>query len=330
MLFRSAWLALIVWFVIVAPAAWGRRDVIVAALAPRRGLLLVGAVAVGVLLALVVPNGLDWKSDSPYLDSVKGVVNYREGSGAGRLKQYENSLKMARAHPVFGVGPGNWAAEYPGYASRNDPSILDQNGMTANPWPSSDWVAAIAERGVIATAALVTFVVLIILSAWRCWRDESLSARERLGALASGSVALIAVVEGSFDAVTLLAFPSVIFMGSVGALIPVDSNVSTAQLPPRTRGYITALAALSWLGMVAMSAGKLEAMRLYTRGTYESVRNAAALDPGSYRIQMHAAELALGRGYCRLAYHNAKAAAALFPRTSAPQAVLVRCANPDK
>lgn len=327
---RAAWLALAIWLVVTVPVVWMRRDVIVASLAPRRGWILGGALAAGVALALVVPNGLDWKSDSPYLDSVLGVVNYREGSGAGRLKQYENSLKIAQAHPLLGAGPGNWAAVYPAFASRNDPSILDQTGMTANPWPSSDWVAALAERGVPAAFALVAFVALLILAAWRSWRDDTLPARVRFGALCGGSVVLIGAIEGSFDAVILLAFPSVILLGAAAALVPANDHSTVRWIGARQRGYMTALAALIWIGMVAMSAGKLEAMRLYTKGTYDSIRDAAALDAGSYRIQMKAAELTAARGYCRLAYHNAMSAAALFPHSAAAQALVARCMNSDR
>lgn len=327
---RAAWLALIIWFLIATPVLWALRDVIAASLAPRRGLILGGALAAGVALALIVPNGLDWKSDSPYLDSVRGVVNYHEGSGAGRLKQYENSLVMARAHPALGVGPGNWAAEYPAFASRNDPSILDQTGMTANPWPSSDWVAAIAERGVLATMALVAFVTLVIVAAWRSWRNAALPARVRFGALCGGSVVLIGAIEGSFDAVTLLAFPSVILFGAAGALVPSGDQSTSRWIGGGRRGYMTALAAIIWIGMVAMSIRKLEAMRLYTKGTYDSVRDAAALDAGSYRIQMRSAEITAARGYCRLAYHDAMTAVSLFPYSVAAQTLVARCANSDK
>lgn len=327
---RAAWLALIVWIVIVAPMVWLRRDVILASLAPKRGLVLVGALATGVVLALFVPNGLDWKSDSPYLDSVRGVVNYKEGSGAGRLKQYVNSLKMARAHPVLGVGPGNWAVEYPGFAARNDPSILDSNGMTANPWPSSDWIAAIAERGVMATTALVAFATLLLLAAWRCWSDEARPARERIGALAGGSVVLIGAIEGSFDAVSLLAFPSVILWGAAGALIPAGDASTARWISRRERVYFTALATIIWIMFVAKSATKIEAMRLYSKGTYDSVREAASLDGGSYRIQLRAAEITAARGYCRLAFHNAMNALTLFPRSAAAQAMVARCINSDQ
>ena len=34
--------------------------------------------------ALLLPNTLDGRSDSPYLDSARDLVTYREGSGRGR------------------------------------------------------------------------------------------------------------------------------------------------------------------------------------------------------------------------------------------------------
>src|SRR5438046_3111451 len=114
-------------------------------------------------LALVLPNVLDWRSESPYMDSVRGVVNFREGSGKGRVQQYQVSAKVGLAHPVLGTGPGNWPVIYPLFATRTDPSLTEGTGMTANPWPSSDWVAALAERGVPATLALLGFIALLLI-----------------------------------------------------------------------------------------------------------------------------------------------------------------------
>jgi hypothetical protein len=45
---------------------------------------LCGAVGIGLVGAVVLPNQLEWKSSSPYRDSLRGVLNYREGSGRGR------------------------------------------------------------------------------------------------------------------------------------------------------------------------------------------------------------------------------------------------------
>lgn len=327
---RAAWLALAIWLVIAIPVAWSGRAVIRTAIPPRRGLLLAGALAVGAAMALLIPNTLDWKSDSPYLDSVRDVVNYREGSGAGRLKQYTNSLRIARAHPLFGVGPGNWAAEYPGYVSRGDPSLLESTGMTANPWPSSDWVAAVAERGIPAALAMATLLLALIANAWKGWRDSVYPSVDRFGAFAGGSAVLIGVIQGGFDAFTLLAFPSVLFWGVAGALIPASRPVVTVGVGSRARVYLIGATALVWLVFVARSAGKIEAMRLYSKGTVDSIREAASYDPGSYRIQLRAAQLLADRGMCRLAYHNAMSATSLFPRAAAPQAILAKCAGSER
>jgi O-antigen ligase len=323
---RAAWLALAVWGALMLPLALRHRAVLATAAPPGRWRVLGLALVAGIVVAIAVPNTLDWKSDSPYLDSVRGVVNYQEGSGAGRLKQYTNSLKMMRAHPVLGVGPGNWAAEYPAFAPRSDPSISDATGMTANPWPSSDWVAAISERGVPAFLALVTLVLVLLWHAWRGWSDAVFSSRERLGALAGGSVVLIGAIQGLFDAVTMLALPAILVWGVAGALVPPGATVRTTSVTPGMRRAAALVAVVVWGGLVATSAAKIEAMRLYMKGTYESVRSAAAWDRESFRIQVRAAEVQADRGNCRLAYHNARQAAALFPHSAQAQRLVARCA----
>ncbi|HET8633840.1 MAG TPA: O-antigen ligase family protein, partial [Gemmatimonadales bacterium] len=78
---------------------------------------LIGAGLLGVAGAFLLPNALEWKSDTPYLDSLVGVANFRDGSGHGRLVQWRNTLRMAKDHPVLGVGPGNWQVYYPLYTT---------------------------------------------------------------------------------------------------------------------------------------------------------------------------------------------------------------------
>ena len=153
---RAAWLAAaVVAIVFLLGMTWRAR------LWRRLGLIALFALAGGAA-ALLIPNTLRWRSDNPYLDSVRGVAQYEEGSGRGRLVQYQRSLRMAAAHPILGVGPGNWPVDYPGHAARYDPS-LDNNeaGMTTNPWPSSDWVAFISERGFAAAVLLGIAMILI-------------------------------------------------------------------------------------------------------------------------------------------------------------------------
>jgi hypothetical protein len=130
--------------------------------------LLAGAL--GGIVAIALPNTLNWASDSPYLDSARGMVDYSKGSGRGRVAQYQHSFDMARANPIFGVGPGNWPVRYVRFAPANDRSLAD-DGMTANPWPSSDWVAFVSERGFVAAVALLLTFVTLFFRAFRGWRE---------------------------------------------------------------------------------------------------------------------------------------------------------------
>src|SRR3954466_3185961 len=48
------------------------------------------AAVIGGMVAIVLPNSLNWNSDSPYLDSARGMIDYKQGSGKGRVAQYRN------------------------------------------------------------------------------------------------------------------------------------------------------------------------------------------------------------------------------------------------
>jgi hypothetical protein len=322
---RAAWLALAVsavFAVIVmarGPALLDHAD------ARRRMRRACAAMAAGVILALALPNALDWRSDSPYLDSVKGVVDYHDGSGRGRLAQYTNSLKMLEHHFVLGVGPGNWPVVYPKFAPPNDPSLAETTGMAANPWPSSDWIAAVSERGWQSVIALAMFVAVLLVGAVRTRYDATLSSERRLAALAGGGVVLIASLEGLFDAVLLLPTPTIVVMAAAGALILPAKAGDTVALRPVRRMLLGAAFTAFTAAAVLMSDRRVAAMKLYEIGTPTAIESALAADPGSYRIQMRAAEYFQSRGQCLQAKAHALSARALFPSSLAPRRVLARC-----
>ncbi|MFI5232861.1 MAG: O-antigen ligase family protein [Gemmatimonadales bacterium] len=322
---RAAWLALAVCAVV--------GGVIVVAGAPlvdhedsrRRIKRAVVAVVSGVLLAIVLPNSLDWRSDSPYLDSVRGVVDYRGGSGRGRLAQYANSARMAAAHPLLGVGPGNWAVIYPKFAPATDPSLSDATGMAANPWPSSDWVAALSERGVAAFLSFAGFVVLLLGGALKGRYDSAVLPRERLAAIAGGGVVFIAALEGMFDAVLLLPTPLVVVMAAAGALIPPGAPRRMLSGKHGSRVVLGVIFAAFTTAACYLGDRRIEAMRLYEVGTQAALESALSRDPGSYRIQMRAADYFASRNQCTRARAHALSARALFPYASAPRRVLAQC-----
>jgi hypothetical protein len=284
------------------------------------------AAVVGLGAAIVLPNRLEWKSDSPYLDSAAGLVNYKEGSGRGRLVQWSNSVRMMRSDPLFGVGPGNWAVVYPKFASRNDPSLSQEDGMTANPWPSSDWVAILSERGVLGIGLLLAAMFGLFGRTLRDFRRSTEHDPERvLTAIALvGTLAATAVV-GAFDAVLLLAVPTYFFWTLAGALAPPATG--GVEWTRGTR-LVPAIAAV--LGAIAIlrSSTQTAAMATYTANSRISgLARAALLDPGSYRMHVRLADAYQSRGDCAKARPPARDARALFPNAGAPKRLLSACGS---
>jgi len=323
---RAAWLALIAAAVVLVPL------VILALVRGRSGLrfgrllVLPLAAAIGAALALVLPNTLDWNSESPYLDTAKSVVNYKEGSGHGRLVQYGNSLRMSLHHPLLGVGPGNWAVIYPKFASENDPSLSD-DGTTSNPWPSSDWMAFVSERGLIATVMLGLALIALLADGWRALR-AGVTPEDRLAACALVGTIVALVVVSLFDAVLLLPAPALLSWAALGALAPVPRERKAIDLSLVRRALLLAFVAVLGALAVWRSAAQLRAMAIYSNSNRTSqLELASSTDPGSYRIHLRLAEGYSRRGSCTKARAHASAARALFPNAPAPKRVLARCGH---
>ena len=274
------------------------------------------AVSTGaVAAALLLPNDLRWRSENPYLESVRGVASYDEGSGRGRLIQYERSLRMMLSRPVLGVGPANWPVEYPRFAARNDPSLdPSEGGTTYNPWPSSDWVALLSERGIAGGGLMIVIVVMLALTGLREARVAVDPDRALRGTALTATV-VGASVTGVFDAVLLLGAPALLVWAVLGALYP-DARLSEVEgVAPRTRAartlFVVALIVVSFAGSVR-GVGQLAAMDLHTRGGRASLRMAARFDPANYRVRVALAEGSSGKQRCL----HGVAANELFPQAA--------------
>jgi hypothetical protein len=282
------------------------------------------AAVIGGAAALVLPNTLDWRSDSPYMDTAKSVVNYKEGSGAGRLVQYGNSLRMSLRHPLLGVGPGNWAVVYPRFAAKDDPSLSD-DGMTSNPWPSSDWMTFVSERGVVSFILLALAMLALLADGLRAVK-EGRTPEERLSACALVGTLAILVVVGTFDAVLLLPVPALSAWTLLGALSPPTRERKVVTLSVVTRGLaLLAVAALGG-GAITRSTAQLSAMSIFsTTSRVTRLEEASATDPGSYRIHVRLAEGYARRGSCKRVIAHAASARALFPNATQPRRLLAAC-----
>jgi O-antigen ligase/polysaccharide polymerase Wzy-like membrane protein len=289
-----------------------------------RVLVLVGTALAGLLMALVLPNRLNWRSESPYLDSLAGVANYREGSGRGRLIQYGNTLDMAADHPLLGVGPGNWPVHYPDYMSPGDPSFDADDPIPTNPWPSSDWMAMLAERGLPASLLLLLAGGSIALAAWARVRAPRRGTPE-LDDLTIVATVIAIVVVGAFDAVLLLPAPTFLAWTAIGVLASSARPIRQVGLSPLARRRLTLAVAVVGGLLLAQSVSQVAAMVLSNGGRREALELAARVDPGSYRLQILLAQQWRAAGRCDRARLHAERARSLFPNHPAPRVVLRAC-----
>ena len=294
------------------------------ALLRRRVLQLSNMAMVGLALALLLPNRLNWRSDSPYLDSLTGVTNYKEGSGRGRLIQYGNTLKMAARHPLLGVGPGNWPVHYPRFMSPGDPSFDSDDIIPTNPWPSSDWMAMASERGFPALLLLALVGVTTALGAWTRVRHSGQREPE-LADLTIVATLLALAVVGSFDAVLLLPIPTFFSWIIIGSLTATARPIREVILTSVSRRWALGAAAIIGFSFVGRSVAETTAMELYDSGKIRTMELGTRMDPGSYRMHMMLAAIWLRAGRCDRVRPHAEAARQLFPNHPAPLRILRSC-----
>jgi hypothetical protein len=209
--------------------------------------------------------------------------------------------------------------EYPRFAEAADPSLAQDTGMTDNPWPSSDWVAFLTERGLVAAGCLALALLILMWQAVMGVRAQPRGAEAVASLVLIGTVAAMGVV-GSFDAGLLLAAPSLGFWAACGALSRQQDTIRFMR-----RKWLIPVVMLSVLS--ATRGGFQWAAMATSNGTSRLSRleRASQFDPGSYRIHLRAANSAADGGNCRAAIRHASAAASLFPAAREPRRLLARC-----
>jgi O-antigen ligase len=326
---RAAWLAVVASLVILLIPMIASRKYWRGGHVGGRFARLTLAAAIGGMVAIAMPNTLNWKSESPYLDSARGVVDYKKGSGRGRVAQYQNSLRMAGANPVFGVGPGNWPVEYVRFAPSGDRSIAD-DGMTANPWPSSDWVAFVSERGFVPTLALLAAFTILFFGALRRWSELKDPDAVLAQCVLAGTIVATMVVS-AFDVVLLLAAPAFLVWSVLGATSGIRSMSGArrgreVKISPKALSVGAAAIFLVVLASIARSVTQTVAMSMVGRGALTAGWVSGAMwDPGSYRINVRVAQLYSRRGHCSIAREYAHQAVALFPRSPEARRIRQNC-----
>ncbi len=317
---RAAWLAIAAALAVMAVSAWIARRRRVREPGSARMLAAAAFVAVAAAAAILLPNQLRWNSDSPYAESLTRITDFREGSGRGRLIQYRNSMGLVAADPLLGTGPGNWFVHYPLVTTPGDPSFAGNDPIPTNPWPSSDWVAMMVERGPIG-ALLLTFAgaAAALIALRRLRSDEPGVARRCIAVL---GVVTAAFVAGLFDAVLLLAAPTFFVAAALGALLPATAPVTSRPLEGAARRALVFVVPVL-LGLQILYAGGRLASILITNDDQNraTLERAVRFDPGSHRLRL----LLARRGGCSVSLPHARAVSRLMPFHDAPRAAMRRC-----
>lgn len=205
--------------------------------------------------------------------------------------------------------------------------MSQDDGLTSNPWPSSDWVAYVSERGVAGFGLLLLAMILLVVRSVRdVWRSTSRDGERVLTAIALvGTLAATAVV-GAFDAVLLIAVPTYFVWTLAGALAPPADAGATIE------GGASRFAAMIVFGlgviMIGRSVGQFAAIGFFSTSTKTATwSQAATFDPGNYRIHTRLAQAYIARGDCTHAKPQSRAARALFPNAAEPKRQLSACGS---
>ncbi|WP_396216364.1 O-antigen ligase family protein [Gemmatimonas sp.] len=287
------------------------------------------AFAVGSSAALTLPNRMGWTA-SELRASVRRIGEYQSGTGRGRVIQASTSLEMVRAHPLVGVGVGNWSVVYPAYAEAGDPSVVPGAYYPGPQIPRNDILALLAEWGLIGSVPVLWGFVSLAQEGFRRRLTPDPRVR-RGGALLVGCV-FTTVLLGVFDSVLRVA-PTVLICATLLGLVfgEAASHEGPAPLSPQQkRPWIWQVfwgASLGLSLLLTLSvAQEIRALRII--GSLSSLRDlerAVAVAPNNMEARALTAYLLVSAGRCDLAAPHLKRAAQLQPFSEFVIALEIEC-----
>ena len=246
--------------------------------------------------------------------------DHRSGTGRGRLVQYAATYRMLADHPIFGVGPGQWAIAYPAYARDDDPTYPAEAPVPWNRLPSSDWISIAAEGGLPSLAIVVALGALLLRRAWSRGITKDVHAAALLALLAA-----IAVL-GVFDGVLYRAETAYIAAVALGTMAGACIGATRREIAVRRGPLLFAAVALSVVGVGATGC-RLAACIVRSCGLAGNTEKAFLLDPGNYELATHIAKWHYILGRCEPAAAYARTALRLCPSARLPKTILETCAR---
>ena len=258
------------------------------------------AFVVGSSLALGLPNRMGWTA-SELGASVRRIGEYQAGTGRGRAIQASTSLEMIRAHPLVGVGVGNWSVVYSAYADAGDPSVVPGAYYPGPQIPRNDLLAIVAEWGLLGSLPVLWGVALLVQHGVR--RRAAPDPRVRRGgALLVGCLCTTALL-GVFDSVLRVA-PTVLICATTLGLVLGEAAAYERRAPSASQGQRPWIWHVMWGGSLALSllltlsvTQDIRALRIVgSLSTIGDVERAVSVAPNNMEARALAAYLLVTAG----------------------------------
>lgn len=220
---RERWLAVLVGLACLPPLVWsqsrgavlaaGIACVVVACLALRRPLLLLGAAVLGLLVMLLDSSAL-----------LHTALAGHGGSGEVRTLIWLAALHMIRDHPLFGIGPDQFLYNYSSKYTSHPYWILVLNGHRTLAWREPDvaqphnlildlWLSG----GLLALAGFVVVLVAFWKRTLALWRRGV--GWPAVAALGVGGSVLAGVLHGMVDSAYFAPDLALAFWWAVAVLL---------------------------------------------------------------------------------------------------------------
>ena len=273
--------------------------------------LIVAALAAAVIPCRLTPHDAgDAKRFEAGEHVVSEALDPRSRVLRERLGLWRRTLAMYRAHPLFGVGPGNFQVYFPAYA---EPGAHADGVMTARIVPRrahEDLLERLAETGPLGLAALLAVYVVGLRIALRRSRlagsrqavpgDEATIAAAAAGCLAALFACGLSGFPLAMPATSLLFAIALGFLACEGTMPARAASPSDGRRPPRAVAILVSLAIVavtaigSARGLVRSYwlARERVALRPATRdlnAALRALRAAEQASPGTFEVALETA-----------------------------------------
>ncbi|MDD5223158.1 MAG: O-antigen ligase family protein, partial [bacterium] len=247
--------------------------------------LLRPALLIGSLLILL---GLSFYLYPPVRNGISrlsSLADLKDPANRVRLLLYQDTAKMVRAHPLSGIGLGNYPVVLPDYWSGELRDLITYGASRTAENAHNDYLTTAAESGLpalLALAALIVFVLFITLAGLRKKPDPY-----RLSAL-GGLLALLC--HAAFDYPLQNAASALLFWILLG-IIAGKPGSKKLSLPPRlaflsSRPLLVRLLIFGPVVLLSLLATRsLAANYLWQRGFSEYVRSPLSAEKSLQRAE---------------------------------------------